>query len=295
MMSGNVIYRGRNLVLASALGLSVAVPARAEGDAKAECAAAYTASQEHRAGGQLLEAHAALVRCAQPECPAFIESDCGRWLIEVDRETPTIVIAAKGRDGRDTTDVRVFMDGEPFLEQVTGQAVSLDPGPHTLRFEVGNAEPIERAVVLRMGQKNRSVDIDFSGGTASESSQPPFEEAAEVDETPRKPGPLRPYAFVAGGVGGLGLAGWAVFSLLGKSQESDLEKSCSPGCADSDVKQVRTKYLIANISLGVGVAGLAAGTALFFISQPKAPSQTAWSVGVGPAPGGALGAVSGAF
>lgn len=290
--------RFRRVVLVMAVWLSLVAPVRAENATKAECVADYTGAQEQRAAGHLLEARETLVRCAKPECPAFIESDCGRWLIEVDRETPTIVIAARGRDGSDTVDVRVLVDGQPFLEAVSGQAVPIDPGQHTLRFEYADAEPIERSLVLRMGQKNRTVNVDFSDVAEPTAEPEPsaYDEPAEMDTVaPARPGPLRPYAFVAGGVGGVGLAGWAVFSILGKGEQSDLEATCSPNCTDSEVQPVRTKYLIANVSLGVGLAGLAAGTALFFISRPKASSRAAWSVGVEPARGGALGSVSGKF
>jgi len=272
---------------------------------KAQCAAAYESSQELRAAGKLSSAREKLVICAQDACPAFVQSDCAQWLIEVQKEMPTITIAARDRDGADTTQVRLIVDGQVVAEQLDGKPVPIDPGAHKLRFELEGSDPIEQQLLVNQGQKDRTVVVSFAPRGADLPESSPYEgqateepAAAEPARDAGKPGPLRPYAFVAGGVGAAGIVGWAVLGALGKSKENELRDTCSPDCPQSEVDGVHTKYLLADISLGVGIAGLGTGVALFFLSQPK-PAEQADSASVGfdlhAAPGGAKASVFGRF
>jgi hypothetical protein len=82
---------------------------------------------------------------------------------------------------------------------------------------------------------------------------------------------LRPYAYIAGGVGVAGLATFAIFGLMNNATYSDLQNACHPGCPTDkhdEIETGRAQQLIANVGLGVGVAGLAAGAALWFLSKP---------------------------
>ena len=304
---------GRALQLVSVFVLALAVlasggVARAEEADKAQCASAYEVAQEHRAAGRLHKARESLVVCAQQACPAFVQTDCGQWLTEVDREMPSIVIAAKDKEGNDTTSVRVFVDDQPLLESLGGTAVTVDPGMHQFRFELEGAEPIVKKIVIRQGQKNRDIDVSWAPKGAEPALDSPYdapadEQAVEPDTTAEsaEPGPLRPYAFIAGGVGAAGLISFAVFGALGQSQKSDLEEECSPNCTDDELAPVKTKFLIADISLGVGIAGVATGVVLFFLSMPSSDDSAAaddaarLSVDVGPARGGGFASLSGRF
>jgi hypothetical protein len=237
-----------------------------------------------------------------------VQTDCGQWLTEVDREMPSIVVAAKDKEGNDTTAVRVFVDDQPFVESLGGTAVTVDPGPHQFRFELEGAEPIVKKIVIRQGQKNRDIEVSWAPKGAEPALDSPYD--APADEQPvepdtaaesAEPGPLRPYAFIAGGVGAAGLISFAVFGALGKSQESDLRESCEPDCSDEEISQVETKFLIADISLGVGVAGIATGVVLFILSMPSGDDSAAAddaariSVDVAPARGGGFASLSGRF
>lgn len=95
---------------------------------------------------------------------------------------------------------------------------------------------------------------------------------------------LRPWAYVAGGVGVAGLAAFTVFGLMSNSDYSDLQNSCHPGCPankSSEIDNGKTYQLIANIGLGVGIVGVAAGATLFVLSLggKSAPATTGLVVG----------------
>jgi hypothetical protein len=90
--------------------------------------------------------------------------------------------------------------------------------------------------------------------------------------------------------------------VLGKSQRDDLRDSCAPSCPEDDVGSVRTKLILADVSLGVGVVSLGVATYLFIASagsKPKPPLADAekarlW-LDVAPRTGGGSLSLSGTF
>ena len=282
--------------------------ARAADATKAECASAYERSQELRVGGKLRMADEALSVCAQEACPAFVRSDCAQWITEVTRDIPTVIFSVTDKQGEAVSAVHVTMDGADLLSELDGKSVPLDPGTHRFQFEIEGAAPLTDQFSIRKGEKDRVINVTFAPRTTEAPPSTP-DSAAPKDagtESPSpeqsgKPGPLRPYAFVAGGVGAAGIIGFIAFGALGHSKQSDLNTSCGPThtCSQSDVDGIKTKYLLADISLGVGIAGLGTGVALFILSQPKgsAPKSedAAAHFDVRTVRDGALATVSGRF
>ncbi len=303
IMPGFLVFRRAALFALVMLSLVLrGGVSRAEDSKKAQCASAYEKSQELRAAGSLKAAHDMLVQCAQDFCPSFVQTDCAQWLTEVSRDLPTIVVVAKDKSGEDTTAVTVTMDGEPFLSQLDGKAVTVDPGPHTLRFLLEGADPIEQQIVIRQGQKDRVVAVSFAPAAPESVGPSPYATAAKGEGGPeaekKGPGPLRLYSYIAGGVGAAGLIGFAVVGGIGKGQENDLrDQHCSPNCSRSDTDSIKTKYIVADVLLGVGIAGVATGVTLFFLSQPKKePAQSGkLHFDVGAAPGTAMATLAGGF
>ena len=98
-------------------------------------------------------------------------------------------------------------------------------------------------------------------------------------------GHLRSYAYVAGGVGVAGFIAFGIFGAMGKSTYSSLQSSCPnnvcPADKAGDISSGKTQELIANVGLGVGIAGVAVGATLFVLSlggsssSSSAPPQAA--------------------
>jgi hypothetical protein len=90
---------------------------------------------------------------------------------------------------------------------------------------------------------------------------------------------LRPYAFVAGGVGIAGLATFGIFGLMDKSTYGDLQNSCPhdvcPPGKQGEVDSGRTQQTVANVGLVIGAVGLATGATLFFLSPSSTASSSA--------------------
>lgn len=91
--------------------------------------------------------------------------------------------------------------------------------------------------------------------------------------------PLRPWAFVATGVGVAGLGTFAVAGMMARSTENDLEASCPNDLCAPDLKSKvdkgHTEQTIANIGLAVGIVGTAAAVTLFVIDAGGSSKETA--------------------
>jgi hypothetical protein len=259
-----------------AVGIVWASPARAEDSKKAACASAYEKSQEFRTQNKLQKAQELLVICAEPSCPTFVQTDCAQWLTEVQKDMPSIIIVAKDKDGAEVTAVKVLIDGEVVASELDGKAILIDPGKHKLRFEMEGAPSVDQPIVAKQGEKDRQIKVSFRPQAAEKEAPNPYAGAADTGTEPPPeedrtgPGPLRIPAYIAGGVGAAGLISFALFGIMASGAQSDLENSgCKPNCSQSEVDSIKSKYMIANISLGVGIVGLGAGVTMFFLSQPK--------------------------
>ena len=227
----------------------------------ATCADSYEKAQEEKAAGHLKAALVRLKSCIDPTCPKFIRDDCLRWMDQVESALPTVVFAAR-RDGKDLTDVGISCDGEPLLSSLDGKAVPLDPGSHDFSFNVPGFAPIKRQMLIREGEQNRIIDVEF--GIPHESVASPTSTASADAGRPGERGTFTRYLpYGLAGLGALGVAGFALFGIEGNSQKGELEGSCSPYCHSSQVDSVRTKYLLADTCLAVGLVSAGVATYLF--------------------------------
>lgn len=268
--------RVASLSLLGLPSLASAQTASGTDDTKRECAAKHEQSQVLRNGGRLLESLSALRVCSQQSCQAAVREDCVQWFEEVKRSVPSVVVKARS-GGIDQLDVRVSIDGRLASSRLDGQPIELDPGSHLFRFECQGFEPLEREVLVTPGEKLRTVMIEFAApADGSEISEPPSASGAPdraARMTPKPRSTVSPYAYVAAGTALLGAAGFAAFGLWGLDQRSSLESSCKPSCSSSEVNGVRTKFLVADISLGVSIATAVTAGLIFFTKSSSPPKS----------------------
>lgn len=269
-------------------------------NAKAECGAAYEKGQEQRSDGKLKSAKETLAICARSVCPTFVKKECADWLEEVTNDLPSVVIDAKNALGEDVTAVTVTIDGEEFSQSLDGKAIELDPGEHDFHFEMEGAPPVDKREFLEKGNRDKALHVAFKSKKAEAIESSPVEaEGAEI-QTSSGGNWMRPASFIAGGIGAAGLIGFAVLGASGKSKQSDMEGSCSPRCSQSDIDSLKSRYLLADISLGVGIVGLGTGVTLFILSQSSGKSEPqqdakALKFDVKTTPSSAFATVSGRF
>jgi len=249
------LFIGTIALIAAASPLTEA-RAQPSGETNAQCARDYEAGQEQRNAGKLLSARGTLRACAKDECPDFIRNDCLAWYDEVQEEVPTLVFAARS-EGRDLTEASVLLGGRRLASRLDGQVVELDPGSYDIEIDVTGMQPWFRHFMVARGERNRLVQAELVPlGSPTKGAK---RVVAPASREPRSA--LVPGLFT--GVGALGLAGFVSLGVWGRSSESRLSGTCAPNCSRDRVDSVRTKYLSADVSLGVGVASLLVGAYLF--------------------------------
>jgi len=274
------------LPLGVAVALAVLVaPAAARADATDACLQASDEGQNLRDQGQLLAARARFLTCSRDACPHLVRTDCAGWLADVDHRIPSVVLSAEDPAGHDTADVKVTLDGAPFADRLETRAVPVDPGEHHFRFDRTGSPAVEVTVILREGEQRRAVVVRFQ--EAGEAAAP------RAPASARGTAPGRGVVTAAIALGGVTLVGGGLFAYFAATAQSDanrLRATCAPGCAPGQVTAVRTREIVANVSLGVGIAAAAAAVGVLVFSPREAPAV---SIAVVPS-GGVLG-VGGRF
>lgn len=274
-MRGSVV----KCVLAAAVAVVpglVARGARADSGDALQCVNAYEQGQRQRKAGQLAAARNTFVLCASDACPSALHADCSRWLDEVETATPSAVFRVIDDAGNELDDVALRIDGGNAM-LLNGRAVSFDPGPHLLQFSRAGFAPAEKSVTFAEAEKlsRQTVTLVRTPATQPATVAPPVFETAPKQEAPPPQVASEPVwwpLWLGVGVGAAGLASFGYFGLSARADDRKLE-SCTPNCSSADADSVRQQYLIANISLGVGAAGLltAAAWALFGLSSDEPP------------------------
>ena len=256
--------RARHLA-AMAGGALLLLAGAARADEREVCASAADQAQLARDDGKYRRAREQMIICARDVCPGPIKRDCLDWLRQLDELAPTVVFGAKEGD-KDLTDVKVSMDGVAIVDHLDGRPVAVDLGKHTFKFE-RNGQTQTADVLIGAGQKGRNISVVFGGGAAAGGTGTTQPHPPDQDGGDKGGGSLVP-AFIVGGIGVVALGSFAFFGLKGKSEVDDLQ-SCKPHCSQDQVDSARTKLIVADVSLGVGVAA-AVVTTMLIILRPKA-------------------------
>ena len=276
-------------------GLLAASPARgADADEKEQCINASDQGQQLRDDGKYRLAREAFLRCSRSTCPGLVSHNCAQWLIDVDGRSPTVVIDAKDENGNDLVDVKVTSDGTELVAKLNGMPFPIDPGEHALRYETSGYPPIEEHIVIRTGEKNRVLKVRFAQEKAPAPPPAAPTPAPEASEASRGI-PLPVWIF--GGVAVAAFASEAYFGLSGMSQfngDNSGDGKCAPHCGQAEVSSVQTKFLAADVSLGVGL--VSAGLATYFFLRPREskPAPEA-AIEFAPRTGGGVATVRGHF
>lgn len=252
------------------------------------CASAYEQAQVLRKERKLKEAEEQLAVCSETACSAFVRRDCARWAKEVEAAMPTVVFQVRDASGKPLEGARVLFDGKVLKDPIDEAEVEIDPGDHVLRYELPGADSIEQSVSFREGEKARKLSVMFDTPSAAPPPPPPSGGGPPV------------LPIVLGGVGVVGVAAFVTLGVVGKNQRDELRETCAPACSEDDVSSVRTKLVLADVSLGVGLVALGVGTYLFITSPgspppAKAPAAARVWLDVAPGAGGGSLTVRGTF
>jgi hypothetical protein len=264
-----------------------------------QCIAASDQGQDARDNGNYRRARDAFAACARAACPALVRRDCAQWQAELEETWPSVIVSAKDERGDDLIDVRVFVDGDPLVTKLDGRPARVDPGEHKLRIEADGRPPVEQHLVVRAGEKNRVIEVRM--GSTGEAAGGQAEHGAPPRESGSAPDAKRTSALVFGGLALVAFGTEAYFGLSGLSDRSTLlSQPCAQTgtCSTSTVDSIRTKFTVADIALGVGLASGALAVYLFLSSSPAKSNGTTTQgahVDLAPLPGGGAATLSGRF
>jgi hypothetical protein len=254
---------------------------------KAACVDAAEAGQRLRKEGRLISARDSLLVCASPECPEIVSQDCTGWLGEVQRRLASVVVRARDTHGEPLGDVVVSLDGAMLTERAPTAAIELDPGDHVFRCERSGFEVAQRRVRLAEGERGGEVVCELKSlatpaATSTETAAP-----VERPSSATTAGASLPWTVWAlGGLGVAGLGGFAAFGLWGRSDENWASDHCKPNCGPDVVDPIRTKYVVADVSIAIGLVALGAAALIGVIhasaSAPQASGQVSFRANRGP-------------
>lgn len=241
------------------------------------CLDAYESAQMLTREGDLLKARKRLEYCASSACPQLMHGDCQRWLLQVEASIPTVVFVIETPSGSIAGPANVRIDeGEPV--PVDGRAMSVNPGKHQVAFWAEGLQSATREFVFTEGEKlRRELVVLEPPKTAIRAGK------ARRPKTPAGEAPGGGVAFtvpmlLTSSVAVIGGAGFAYFGLTARAEDRALD-DCSPYCTRSKVDNVKRSYLLANVSLGVGLAGLLGTVVLVLLQEPDTKAS---SLSVGP-------------
>ncbi len=218
-------------------------------------------------------------------------------MVERDEVTGKIALVTVNVTG-DAPDAKLLIGGKEIPRERWGKPHPVAPGDAEVLLETPGKPPVKEAVTVKAGDK-REVALNAnaaaappSGGTG-DTGGGTGNTGGGAGDTGGGGGmtKLRPFAFVAAGIGVAGMATFAVAGIMSNSTYSDLEAMCKgapcPSSLADKVSSGKTQQTIANIGLVVGAVGVAAAVPLFILSAGKKnaddapPAEAGFVVGPG--------------
>lgn len=272
--------------IAAFAALSFVTPHAHAAPSKAECVATHEIGQRMWKADKLRKALHYLDQCAVDACPAVIARECVAWRTEAIAELPTVSVRAIASDGRSVVLRSILIDGE-LVQNPESHAI--DPGQHTVIASTEDGLSATTIFVARRGDRSSPVVLRFPDPAPAATpaaapvqpppALPPLPLAPTIKYVPvstRVSPSATPYAWGFAATGAAALASFAWFGLSGRSKERDMERDCAPFCAQSEVDSMHRDYVVADVSLGVGLAAL--GLSVWIIHafrEPRLPSTSA--------------------
>jgi hypothetical protein len=249
----------------------LSLPARtasAQSSEPASCDAVQR-TEALRSSGQYRAARTLLLECVNAQCGGDVRRRCATTLQRLDAVTPSIVVRAQLADGNDVADVAVRMEDQQLASSLNGLAIPVDPGEHTLVLERPGLPPVSQTVTLREGEKFRPIDVQLEpNALASGAEQPGGAQGSWLD------GQRWAIGGTLIGVGVVSLGAFTALGLKARSDEKELkDANCKPRCSKAAVESIRTRYVLSNVALGVGVLALGSATWVL-VSGPSKSSTT---------------------
>jgi hypothetical protein len=214
----------------------------------------------------------------------------------LDAASPKVAGVTVSVSAPEGTEVTITLDGRPVSDASVGVERPIDPGEHAVSATAPGYLKAERKITAAPGEK-LLVALELQKDPywkppATPAAEPvpvpvavlPSDYANLNDPAPVEPRkPNRTAAYVAWGVGAVGLATGAGFGVVAWNGKKKLDDECAAGVCPPDqsdrLESAKLAGTISTIGFGVAGAGAILGTVLFFTagsgSTERPPSAAA--------------------
>jgi hypothetical protein len=180
-------------------------------------------------------------------------------------------------------ELSLTVGGQSIAAERWGTPLPMPPGPVEVVISGPNGSATEKAELEAGGESTITIKPPAAPVVA-----PPVGPVEPVEEDSGGKVDLLIPAVIAGGVGIAGLACFGIFGAMSMSEYSDLETECAgnscPPSRSSDGDDGRTYQTVANITLVVGIVGVAAGATLLIIDLTQGDDEASAEEPTEPAP-----------
>jgi hypothetical protein len=225
---------------------------------------ALEVARTQAAMGRLLEARDTLAEISRmPECPGdpppFVDARANARKLddELSPRIPSVRLNVKGGEKDAPTTVKV--DDVPVPEAALSAPRKLNPGHHVIVAKSGKLEKTEEIDLAERDTKDVTLEL-----------QPP--PAPPRDRTSKGGFISKPVAFVALGVGGVGLVVGTITGVMAMGAKSDAEKGCvnkfCPPSTYGDLDRASSMATVSTVSFIIGAVGVGVGV-VGLLTQPK--------------------------
>lgn len=172
---------------------------------------------------------------------------------------------------------RVLLGGVEVPTDKLGAPIAVLPGTVDVVAEGLSQGADKRQEQIKAGETKVVV---FGAKPQSSTGTPPSGTEKPVSGPDEMTGGgLRKAGFAVLGLGVVGMGMFAIGGIQGNAKFAQLEQECGGArCTDPKyadiVESGKTMDLVANIGLGVGIAGIVAGTVMVLVGGPKAKPKT---------------------
>lgn len=245
-------------------------------------------------GGRWVEALEAYVRTTRTRLDAsspqpFREAveQAQHELAELRPRVPRAVVRVTGIDPKSKA-LSVSVDGRPLAAALLGVPAPVNPGKHELVAKTSDGREA-RATLEIQEKEEKAVELVLPPapeGAAAGEPEPSRTPAAGAQVSSANSS-QKTWAFVALGVGAVGLGVGITTGLMATSKHQSAEDACPNGlCAEGssgadDAEAFRSLRTISTIGYVVGVVGVGAGVTLW-LTSPKRTEQAKVGAWLGP-------------
>jgi hypothetical protein len=190
--------------------------------------------------------------------------------------------------------IEVKLDDVTLQAEVLGSKIPVDPGERTVTISAPGHKAVTMKVTIGAERDSQTLNVPKLEVDESGTAPPPPPDdktgpaVGPKDKAPPAKHPSPPVlAYAVGGVGVVALGVGTAFAFMARSAYKDAESACPThkGCSSSAMdsrNKADTRANIANIGVGLGLVGVAAGVVLLVTHDSGSEKQARSPLRVSP-------------